>query len=63
MTTTLGNLVADLYESFLLETGDPEVAAVATAAAVNDLLCEAARRDADARWVPPDAASEAYATV
>ena len=49
MPTTLGDLVAELYDSYLEDTGDPEVASVATAAIVNDLLCVAARRVAVAR--------------
>jgi hypothetical protein len=38
MTTTLGDLISTLYEHFLAEYGDPELASVATAAVINDLL-------------------------
>ena len=38
MTTTLGDLLSTLYEQFLAEYGDPDLASVATAAVVNDLL-------------------------
>jgi hypothetical protein len=49
MKTTLGELIADLYDLYVERSEDPELAAVATAAAVNELLCEVARRDAPAR--------------
>jgi hypothetical protein len=38
MTTTLGDLISTLYEQFLAKYGDAELASVATAAVVNDLL-------------------------
>jgi hypothetical protein len=53
MTTTLGQLIADLYDAYEARACDPQVAALATAAIVNDLLCEVARRDMPARIEPP----------
>ena len=38
MTTTLGDLISTLYAQFLAQYGDEELASVATAAVVNDLL-------------------------
>jgi hypothetical protein len=49
MNTTLGQLIADLYDTYVERSYDPELAALAIAATVNDLLCEVARRDALAR--------------
>jgi hypothetical protein len=49
MKTTLGQLIADLYEEYVEVSQDPDLAAVATAATVNELLCEAARRGRPAR--------------
>jgi hypothetical protein len=46
METTLGELVAAVYETLLEEYGDPELASVATAAIVNDMLAQpTTRRD------------------
>ena len=36
--TTLGELISTIYEQMLLTLGDPELASVATAAVINDLL-------------------------
>ncbi len=36
--TTLGELISTMYEEFLDMYGDKELAAVATAAVINDLL-------------------------
>jgi hypothetical protein len=49
MTTTLGQLIADLFDAYEERSQDPELAALATAAIVNDLLCDPARRDKPAR--------------
>lgn len=38
MSTTLGELITTLYAHFLEEYGDEDLASVATAAVVNDLL-------------------------
>ncbi len=38
METTLGELVAAVYETLLEEYGDPDLASVATSAIVNDML-------------------------
>ena len=48
MTTSLGELISTLYEHFLAQYGDEELASVATAAVVNDLLTKpvAAREEA-----------------
>ncbi len=45
----LGELITLFYEEFLSMYGDEELASVATANAVNDLLMEEALRDQDAR--------------
>ena len=46
METTLGELVAAVYETLLEEYGDPELASVATSAIVNDMLSQpTTRRD------------------
>ncbi len=52
METTLGQLIADLYDAFEECVHDPELATLATAAVVNDLLCDVAQRDAGARTRP-----------
>jgi hypothetical protein len=49
MTTTLGQLIADLYDVFEERAHDPELAVLATAAVVNDMLCQTARRGRPAR--------------
>ena len=49
MKTTLGELIADLYDLYVERSADPELAAIATASTVNEFLCEAARRDKPAR--------------
>lgn len=41
--TTLGELISTIYEEFLAMYGDEELASVAAAAVINDLLAEAAR--------------------
>ena len=38
--TTLGELVEALYEAFLEDTGDPELAAVATSALLQERFAE-----------------------
>jgi hypothetical protein len=38
--TTLGDLISLFYEEFIEVYGDPELAAVATAAVINDMLAE-----------------------
>lgn len=38
MNTTLGDIISTLYAQFLAQYGDEELASVATAAVVNDLL-------------------------
>ena len=51
-TTTLGELISTLYEQHLATYGDEDLASVATAATINDLLNEALapdpRQEADA---------------
>ncbi len=39
---TLGDLISEVYEEFLVMYEDPELASVAAAAVVNDLLADAA---------------------
>ena len=41
MTTTLGELIHTLYEEYLAAYGDAELASIATAATVNDMLLDA----------------------
>ncbi len=52
MTTTidtdLGELISSFYEHFLAMYGDEELAAVATAAVINDLLGQATARTHEA---------------
>jgi hypothetical protein len=36
--TTIGELINTLYENFLHEYGDPELASIATAAVISDML-------------------------
>ena len=45
--TNLGELISTIYEEFLALYGDEELASVATAAVINDLLSSApdARKD------------------
>jgi hypothetical protein len=38
--TNLGELITALYEEFLVRYGDPELAAVATAALVDEILLD-----------------------
>jgi hypothetical protein len=40
-TTTLGELITTLYDEFLAVYGDEELASVAVAATINDLLLDA----------------------
>lgn len=54
MTTTLGQLIADLYDAFEERAHDPELAVLATAAVVNDVLSESARRGRSARPQVPE---------
>jgi hypothetical protein len=46
-TTTLGDLISVLYEEFLAVYGDEELASVAVAATINDLLTEEGVSGAD----------------
>ena len=39
-TTTLGDLISVLYDEFLAVYGDSELASVAVAATINDMLSE-----------------------
>lgn len=41
--TTLGELISTLYDEFLARYGDEELASVAAAAVINDLLADAGR--------------------
>jgi hypothetical protein len=41
MTTTLGDLIHTLYEEYLAAYGDAELASIATAATINDMLLDA----------------------
>jgi hypothetical protein len=50
-STSLGELIQQIYAEFLARYGDEELASVATAAVVNDLLAS--------RPAPPDAVLEA----
>lgn len=47
--TSLGELVSAVYQEFLEAYGDPELASVATAALVNDMLSEDHEQPAAAR--------------
>lgn len=47
-TTTLGDLVALFYEEFLALYGDEELASVATAATINEILADQPKRPLDA---------------
>ena len=38
---TLGDLIATIYDAFLAEYGDEELASIATAAVVNRMLADA----------------------
>lgn len=38
--TSLGDLISVLYEEFLAVYGDPDIASVATAATINNMLAE-----------------------
>ncbi len=49
METTLGELVAAVYETLLDEYGDPELASVATSAIVSDMLSQPLPRRGDLR--------------
>ena len=40
-TTTLGDLITTLYDEFLAAYGDEELASVAVAATINDMLLDA----------------------
>jgi hypothetical protein len=48
-TVDLGPLISTIYEEFLAQYGDPELAAVATAAVVTDYLTNG-RRDAEENY-------------
>lgn len=38
MTTSLGELIAQVYEELLALYGDPDIASVATASIINDMM-------------------------
>jgi hypothetical protein len=38
--TSLGDLISVLYEEFLAVYGDPDIASVATAATINDMIAQ-----------------------
>jgi hypothetical protein len=42
--TNLGELISTIYEEFLAQYGDEELASVATAAVINDLLASSGTR-------------------
>ena len=44
--TSIGELIALFYEQFLASYGDPELASVATAALINDMLAGEERPEA-----------------
>ncbi|MDP2308378.1 MAG: hypothetical protein Q8P18_20335 [Pseudomonadota bacterium] len=44
INTNLGELISTIYEEFLAQYGDEELASVATAAVINDLLTSGPRR-------------------
>jgi hypothetical protein len=44
INTNLGELISTIYEEFLARYGDEELASVATAAVINDLLSGAGTR-------------------
>lgn len=46
-TTTLGELISVLYDEFLAAYGDEELASVAVAATINDLLTESLEARSD----------------
>ena len=46
--TNLGDLITNFYEEFLAMYGDEELASVATAAVINDLLGQAAASSQEA---------------
>ncbi|MBL8619432.1 MAG: hypothetical protein JNM72_27725 [Deltaproteobacteria bacterium] len=48
LDTNLGDLITVFYDEFLEMYGDAELASVAAAAVINDLLAGAARRTAEA---------------
>jgi hypothetical protein len=57
--TNLGDLISTFYAEFLDEYGDPDVAAVAAAATINDLFVEGAfanTASAEAETVSSEAA-------
>jgi len=43
--TNLGDLIASFYQEFLELYGDPELASVATATIINDLMAESTGAD------------------
>ncbi len=47
LNANLGELISLFYDEFMELYGDPELASVATAAVINDLLAEAAQPTAD----------------
>jgi hypothetical protein len=47
MNTNLGELISTIYEQFLVQYGDEELASVATAAVINDLLATTGPRRAE----------------
>ena len=47
MNTNLGELISTINEQFLVQYGDEELASVATAAVINDLLATTGPRRAE----------------
>jgi hypothetical protein len=47
MNTTIGDLVQLFYAEYMAIYGDEELASIATAATINDLLIERAERSAE----------------
>ncbi|MDP2314151.1 MAG: hypothetical protein Q8P41_14710 [Pseudomonadota bacterium] len=47
INTNLGELISTIYEEFLAQYGDEELASVATAAVINDLLTTSGPRRAE----------------
>ena len=50
--STLGDLIAVVYEEFMAIYGDEELASVATAPLVNDMLSRAAEDELEAVYEP-----------
>ena len=61
MTSTLGDLIHTLYEEYLAAYGDADLASVATAATINDLLLDAAPASSRAPTPRPTPRRSAHA--